>query len=146
MVHGNTSDARLTTETVTQPGPTCPCGAFGSIKTHVRSSGSGGRTDGRTVEPVVVLPASIFSVPVMSLCFFLCFQWMIQKPHRVATFFGCIGKDQFGQILKVKADECHVDARYYEQSAEPTGTCAACITGDNRSASHACRLQLHQND
>uniref|UniRef100_A0A8C6TQG3 Adenosine kinase n=1 Tax=Neogobius melanostomus TaxID=47308 RepID=A0A8C6TQG3_9GOBI len=60
-------------------------------------------------------------------------QWMIQKPQKVATFFGCIGTDQFGQILKQKAEEAHVDAHYYEQSEEPTGTCAACITGDNRS-------------
>ncbi|XP_048060834.1 adenosine kinase isoform X1 [Megalobrama amblycephala] len=60
-------------------------------------------------------------------------QWMIQEPHNVATFFGCIGKDKFGRILKEKAEEAHVDAHYYEQSEEPTGTCAACITGDNRS-------------
>ncbi|XP_062851632.1 adenosine kinase isoform X2 [Trichomycterus rosablanca] len=60
-------------------------------------------------------------------------QWMIQKPHKVATFFGCIGEDKFGKILKEKAEECHVDAHYYKQSEEPTGTCAACITGDNRS-------------
>ncbi|XP_064174420.1 adenosine kinase-like isoform X5 [Anguilla rostrata] len=60
-------------------------------------------------------------------------QWMIQEPHRVATFFGCIGTDKFGEILKKKAEEAHVDARYYEQDEEPTGTCAACITGDNRS-------------
>uniref|UniRef100_A0A8C2AT63 Adenosine kinase n=1 Tax=Cyprinus carpio TaxID=7962 RepID=A0A8C2AT63_CYPCA len=60
-------------------------------------------------------------------------QWMIQEPHKVATFFGCIGTDHFGEILKQKAAEAHVDAHYYEQSQEPTGTCAACITGDNRS-------------
>ncbi|XP_047232850.1 adenosine kinase-like isoform X2 [Girardinichthys multiradiatus] len=60
-------------------------------------------------------------------------QWMLQKPHKVATFFGCIGKDNFGEILKKKAEEAHVDAHYYEQNEEPTGTCAACITGDNRS-------------
>uniref|UniRef100_A0AAQ5YNV8 Adenosine kinase n=1 Tax=Amphiprion ocellaris TaxID=80972 RepID=A0AAQ5YNV8_AMPOC len=60
-------------------------------------------------------------------------QWMIQKPHKVATFFGCIGTDHFGEILKKKAEEAHVDAHYYEQNEEPTGTCAACITGDNRS-------------
>uniref|UniRef100_A0A8C9TEF3 Adenosine kinase n=1 Tax=Scleropages formosus TaxID=113540 RepID=A0A8C9TEF3_SCLFO len=60
-------------------------------------------------------------------------QWMIQEPYKVATFFGCIGTDQFGEILKRKAEEAHVDAHYYEQSEEPTGTCAACITGDNRS-------------
>ncbi|XP_051897550.1 adenosine kinase-like isoform X2 [Pristis pectinata] len=60
-------------------------------------------------------------------------QWMIQQPHKVATFFGCIGRDKFGDILKKKAEEAHIDAHYYEQSEQPTGTCAACITGDNRS-------------
>ncbi|XP_006835988.1 PREDICTED: adenosine kinase isoform X4 [Chrysochloris asiatica] len=60
-------------------------------------------------------------------------QWMIQKPHKAATFFGCIGVDKFGEILKRKAAEAHIDAHYYEQNEQPTGTCAACITGDNRS-------------
>ncbi|KAG9485297.1 adenosine kinase isoform X1 [Eleutherodactylus coqui] len=60
-------------------------------------------------------------------------QWMIQKPYKVATFFGCIGKDKFGEILKKKTEEAHVDAHYYEQSEQPTGTCAACITGESRS-------------
>ncbi|PNJ40511.1 adenosine kinase isoform X8 [Pongo abelii] len=60
-------------------------------------------------------------------------QWMIQQPHKAATFFGCIGTDKFGEILKRKAAEAHVDAHYYEQNEQPTGTCAACITGDNRS-------------
>uniref|UniRef100_A0A7N9AUT5 Adenosine kinase n=1 Tax=Mastacembelus armatus TaxID=205130 RepID=A0A7N9AUT5_9TELE len=59
-------------------------------------------------------------------------QWMIQEPHKVGTYFGCIGKDKFGEILKKKAEEAHIDAHYYEQDEEPTGTCAACITGDNR--------------
>lgn len=61
-----------------------------------------------------------------------CLQWMIQEPHKVGTFFGCIGKDKFGEILKQKTEEVHVDAHYYEQDEEPTGTCAACITGDKR--------------
>ncbi|XP_047458957.1 adenosine kinase isoform X2 [Mugil cephalus] len=60
-------------------------------------------------------------------------QWMIQEPHNIGTFFGCIGKDKFGEILKKKAEEAHIDAHYYEQEEEPTGSCAACITGDNRS-------------
>uniref|UniRef100_H3DGK2 Adenosine kinase n=1 Tax=Tetraodon nigroviridis TaxID=99883 RepID=H3DGK2_TETNG len=60
-------------------------------------------------------------------------QWMIQEPHNAGTFFGCIGKDKFGEILKQKAEEAHIEAHYYEQDEEPTGTCAACITGDNRS-------------
>ncbi|XP_037320770.1 adenosine kinase isoform X1 [Pungitius pungitius] len=60
-------------------------------------------------------------------------QWMMQEPHNIGTFFGCIGKDKFGDILKEKAKDAHIDAHYYEQDEEPTGTCAACITGDNRS-------------
>ncbi|XP_017404142.1 adenosine kinase isoform X6 [Cebus imitator] len=60
-------------------------------------------------------------------------QWMIQQPHKAATFFGCIGIDKFGEILKRKAAEANVDAHYYEQNEQPTGTCAACITGGNRS-------------
>ena len=60
-------------------------------------------------------------------------QWMIQQPHKAATFFGCIGIDTFGEILKKKAAEAHVDAHYYEQNEQPTGTCAACITGGNSS-------------
>ncbi|KAM6182773.1 adenosine kinase isoform 1-T1 [Erethizon dorsatum] len=60
-------------------------------------------------------------------------QWMIQQPHKAATFFGCIGIDKFGEILKRKTAEAHVDAYYYEQNEQPTGTCAVCITGDNRS-------------
>ncbi|XP_078386916.1 adenosine kinase-like isoform X3 [Cetorhinus maximus] len=67
-------------------------------------------------------------------------QWMIQQPHKVSTFFGCIGKDKFGEILKKKAEEAHVDAHYYEQIEQPTGTCAACITGDNRLP--ACSVSL----
>ncbi|KAL7983043.1 hypothetical protein Chor_013694 [Crotalus horridus] len=58
---------------------------------------------------------------------------MIQFPYKAATFFGCIGTDKFGEILKRKTEEAHVDAHYYEQSEETTGTCAACITSDNRS-------------
>lgn len=65
---------------------------------------------------------------------------MIQKPHKVATFFGCIGSDHFGEILKKKAEEAHVDAHYYEQNEVPTGTCAACITGDNRLALYKSHL------
>lgn len=67
---------------------------------------------------------------------------MIQSPYKAATFFGCIGKDKFGEILKKKAEEAHVDAHYYEQNEEPTGTCAACITSDNRSETVSLQVTL----
>lgn len=57
---------------------------------------------------------------------------MIQEPHKVGTFFGCIGKDKYGKIIKQKAEEANVDVHYYEQDKEPTGTCAVCITGVKR--------------
>ncbi|XP_055000206.1 adenosine kinase-like [Sorex araneus] len=60
-------------------------------------------------------------------------QWMIQQPNKAATFFGCNGTDKFGEILKKKAAEAQVDAHSYEQNEQPTETCAACITGSNRS-------------
>uniref|UniRef100_A0A674AKW8 Adenosine kinase n=1 Tax=Salmo trutta TaxID=8032 RepID=A0A674AKW8_SALTR len=68
--------------------------------------------------------------------------WMIQKPNKVATFCGCIGTDHFGEILKQKAEEAHVDAHYCQQTQEPTGTCAACMTGD-RSLVYG--LSVHDN-
>ncbi|KAJ8418203.1 hypothetical protein AAFF_G00139120 [Aldrovandia affinis] len=72
---------------------------------------------------------------------------MIQEPHKVSTFFGCIGTDKFGGILKKKAEEAHVDAHYYEQDEEPTGTCAACITGDNRSlVAHLAAANCYKKD
>uniref|UniRef100_A0A674AKJ4 Adenosine kinase n=1 Tax=Salmo trutta TaxID=8032 RepID=A0A674AKJ4_SALTR len=58
------------------------------------------------------------------------------------TFCGCIGTDHFGEILKQKAEEAHVDAHYCQQTQEPTGTCAACMTGD-RSLVYG--LSVHDN-
>lgn len=59
-------------------------------------------------------------------------QWMLGVP-KATTFIGCIGKDEFGRILKEKAEEAGVRTSYYVQDKEPTGTCAALICGVNRS-------------
>ncbi|XP_072051280.1 uncharacterized protein [Amphiura filiformis] len=58
--------------------------------------------------------------------------WINNVP-KMASFFGCIAKDNFGDILKTKMEEfgVHVDYRYDEK--EPTGTCAVAVTGKDRS-------------
>nr|XP_032801453.1 adenosine kinase isoform X2 [Petromyzon marinus] len=59
-------------------------------------------------------------------------QWMIGHPCKAATFFGCVGEDAFGATLRRKAEEAGVDARYQVTSSAATGSCAVCVTGDNR--------------
>lgn len=47
---------------------------------------------------------------------------------------GCIGRDQFGEILESKAKEAGVLVSYQYHETLPTGTCAVVITdqGANR--------------
>uniref|UniRef100_H2Y554 Adenosine kinase n=1 Tax=Ciona savignyi TaxID=51511 RepID=H2Y554_CIOSA len=59
-------------------------------------------------------------------------QWMLKKPLST-TFVGCIGEDNYGNILKEKAEEVGVRTAYYRQSEVPTGLCAALICGYDRS-------------
>nr|XP_026690632.1 adenosine kinase isoform X1 [Ciona intestinalis] len=59
-------------------------------------------------------------------------QWMLGKPLST-TFVGCIGQDNFGDILKEKAEEVGVRTAYYRQSEIPTGLCAALLCGTDRS-------------
>ena len=42
-----------------------------------------------------------------------------------------IGKDEFGNILKKKAEEAGVDVQYLFSDSHETGSCAVCITNDN---------------
>uniref|UniRef100_A0A1A9WIL5 Adenosine kinase n=1 Tax=Glossina brevipalpis TaxID=37001 RepID=A0A1A9WIL5_9MUSC len=59
-------------------------------------------------------------------------QWILQKP-RVATFFGCVGKDNYATILEKKAIEDGLNVCYQYTDEAPTGTCAVLITGTHRS-------------
>jgi adenosine kinase len=75
-------------------------------------------------------------------------QWLIGVPN-ATTFMGCIGKDEFGKILESKVREAGVNPHYKYHDTEPTGTCAVCLTGTNRSlvaylaaANHFSRDQL----
>ncbi|EAY86759.1 hypothetical protein OsI_08139 [Oryza sativa Indica Group] len=59
-------------------------------------------------------------------------QWMLQTPG-ATSYMGCIGKDKFGEEMKKNAQAAGVTAHYYEDEAAPTGTCAVCVVGGERS-------------
>ncbi|XP_043702527.1 adenosine kinase 2-like [Telopea speciosissima] len=59
-------------------------------------------------------------------------QWMLQIPG-ATSFMGCIGKDKFGEEMKNNAKLAGVNVHYYEDESAPTGTCAACVVGGERS-------------
>lgn len=59
-------------------------------------------------------------------------QWMLQKPG-ATSYIGCIGKDKFAEEMKRDAKDAGVNVQYYEHESAPTGTCAVCIVGGERS-------------
>ncbi|KAI9584132.1 hypothetical protein GQX74_010467 [Glossina fuscipes] len=59
-------------------------------------------------------------------------QWILQKP-KIATIFGCVGKDNYAKILERRATEDGLNVRYQYTDNAPTGTCVVLITGDSRS-------------
>lgn len=59
-------------------------------------------------------------------------QWMLQVPG-ATTYFGCVGKDHYADELTKVAAKDGVKALYMVDEAVPTGTCAACIVGGERS-------------
>ncbi|KAJ4747004.1 Adenosine kinase-like protein [Rhynchospora pubera] len=58
-------------------------------------------------------------------------QWMLQTPG-ATSYMGSIGKDKYGEEMKKNAQAYGVNAHYYEVDV-PTGTCAVCVTGGERS-------------
>ncbi|XP_018496463.1 adenosine kinase [Galendromus occidentalis] len=62
------------------------------------------------------------------------FQWVVRQRDR-CVYMGCIGKDEFGNILAEKAREAGVNVRYQINETTPTGTCAVLLTdgGTHRS-------------
>jgi len=62
-------------------------------------------------------------------------QWLLGSPN-AASYFGCIGKDEFGKTLtKIAKDEGKVNVCYQINETVATGTCAVIVTdsGKNRS-------------
>ncbi|KAL5155384.1 Adenosine kinase 2 [Glycine soja] len=59
-------------------------------------------------------------------------QWMLQVPG-ATSYMGGIGKDKFGEEMKKNSKLAGVNVHYYEDETTPTGTCAVCIVGGERS-------------
>lgn len=59
-------------------------------------------------------------------------QWIIQQKN-VATFFGCVGEENFAKILEERARGDGVNVRYQKKGEHKTGKCAVLITGKHRS-------------
>jgi adenosine kinase len=59
-------------------------------------------------------------------------QWMLGQPGATA-YIGCIGKDEYGKILRTEAESDGVTVHYLEDETTPTGTCAVLITDKDRS-------------
>lgn len=57
---------------------------------------------------------------------------MLQVPG-ATSFIGCIGKDKYGEEMKKHAKLAGLKAHYLEDEAAPTGTCAVCVVGGERS-------------
>lgn len=51
----------------------------------------------------------------------------------MATFFGCVGNDEYARKLEEKARADGVHVVYQVNESEPTGTCAVALTGHHRS-------------
>uniref|UniRef100_A0A803R9G5 Adenosine kinase n=1 Tax=Cannabis sativa TaxID=3483 RepID=A0A803R9G5_CANSA len=59
-------------------------------------------------------------------------QWMLQIPG-ATSYMGSIGKDKFGEEMKKNCKQAGVNVHYYEDETAPTGTCAVCVLGGERS-------------
>merc|ERR1712224_909641 len=59
-------------------------------------------------------------------------QWMLQEPGATA-YMGCVGEDEYSQKMRDACKSDGVNALYMVDKSVPTGTCAVCITGNDRS-------------
>lgn len=59
-------------------------------------------------------------------------QWLLRRP-KATSFLGCVGDDKDGERLEEVATEEGVHVMYQRHPTERTGSCAALITGHDRS-------------
>jgi len=59
-------------------------------------------------------------------------QWMMQS-EGASSYFGSVGKDDTAQKMRDCCTKDGVNAQYHVDEDTPTGTCAVCITGTDRS-------------
>lgn len=61
-------------------------------------------------------------------------QWMLQAPKgSFTTYVGCVADDRYGKILRESAEAEGVNMLLEYTTKAPTGSCAVCITGKERS-------------
>jgi len=77
-------------------------------------------------------------------------QWILETP-KATSFFGCISKDKFGDILTKSTQAVGMDVKFQYTDKEPTGTCAVVCTDKNRSlvanlAAANCFTESHLDD
>jgi nucleoside-diphosphate-sugar epimerase/sugar/nucleoside kinase (ribokinase family) len=61
-------------------------------------------------------------------------QWLAQAPKRsLVSYVGCVADDKYGSILKESAEKEGVVMNVEYTTKAPTGSCAVCITGKERS-------------
>ncbi|CAN1747478.1 Adenosine kinase 2 [Linum perenne] len=63
----------------------------------------------------------------------LVFLWWILQTPGATSYIGSIGKDKFGEEMKKNAKQSGVNVHYHEDESAPTGTCAVCVIGGERS-------------
>ena len=54
-------------------------------------------------------------------------------PSDSVVFFGCVGKDQYADILQKANKEAGLQVKYRYDDEQPTGRCGVIVTGKNRS-------------
>ncbi|ORC90981.1 adenosine kinase [Trypanosoma theileri] len=60
-------------------------------------------------------------------------QWVLQAPKGTfVTYVGCASDDRYGKILRESAEKDGVTMALEYTTKEPTGSCAVCITGKER--------------
>jgi len=59
-------------------------------------------------------------------------QWMLQQAGATA-YMGCVGEDEYSKKMRDACKADGVDALYMVDKTVPTGTCAVCITNNDRS-------------
>lgn len=61
-------------------------------------------------------------------------QWLLgDKQNKACTYVGCVGNDEYAKKLKDLCESDGVNVNFLTTNKEPTGTCAVCITGHDRS-------------
>ena len=59
------------------------------------------------------------------------FQWIVEMP-KVSSYFGCVGKDNYADILGNIAREADVNVQYQVDDSAQTGLCAVLLSGKSR--------------